>query len=581
MKIHIVKLGETLVQLAAKYGVELAKLIAANPHILNPDKIETGMKIKVPTAPKPLEPAEGTYAFKHVVKQGDTLWKLSKAWEVTLQELIAANPHLKNPNVLLTGEVVYIPKKNHSPAAPIEGGAPETDNLNPDEHPFTPIGEPPGASGEATQPDGVVTEPQMQAPAAGDAAPGLHTGDVTPGLHTGDISPGLYTGDIVPGLHTGDSAPGLHAGIPPQPQEWQGVPEGAPPQEWQGMPADMPHMQQPFTGPGAEAGAPSDWWSYEPLMPHGQAAQAGAYAQAQYGMHFPQHPQAQFPLPGHPQAQFPLPGHPQAPMLPQAPLMAEPFAGLQGWEQPQVVHPFAQANVPAVEAFDQAQPEFPSMPQQPFEQFAAPYGMYPPHGSAFPHTYHEALATPYTYGSGFADPHAPAHAYAHALAHDHANAHAHAHVHSHAYAPANPFSCCSGPKMALPYAAEGAMPYTAPLMAPYVTAAPMPSELMPPEHLYAPYPAHGAELPVYPTDAPGGQYELEGLKIDEKEAELDVTIDAPKPRGKTKSLPVAPASVRRTKPLSDREKLSVYLRSLRQNAPAKSRRQPNLPWINV
>nr|WP_281423158.1 LysM peptidoglycan-binding domain-containing protein [Paenibacillus oenotherae] len=47
---------------------------------------------------------------QHVVKQGDTLWKLSKAWGVPLSDMIKANPQLKNPNVLLTGEIVNIPK---------------------------------------------------------------------------------------------------------------------------------------------------------------------------------------------------------------------------------------------------------------------------------------------------------------------------------------------------------------------------------------------------------------------------------------------------------------------------------------
>ncbi|MGO4272472.1 hypothetical protein AB4Z22_21975, partial [Paenibacillus sp. TAF58] len=41
------------------------------------------------------------------------LWKLGKAWDVPLQDMIKANPHLKNPNVLMTGEIVYVPKMHH------------------------------------------------------------------------------------------------------------------------------------------------------------------------------------------------------------------------------------------------------------------------------------------------------------------------------------------------------------------------------------------------------------------------------------------------------------------------------------
>ncbi|WP_019533509.1 LysM peptidoglycan-binding domain-containing protein, partial [Paenibacillus ginsengihumi] len=110
MKIHIVKQGDTLYELAQKYNVELDKLIAANPQLADPNVLEIGMKVKIPDAPKPVAPPS-EIAHKHVVVQGDTLWKLGKAWGVPLPEMIAANPHLKNPNVLMTGETVFIPKK--------------------------------------------------------------------------------------------------------------------------------------------------------------------------------------------------------------------------------------------------------------------------------------------------------------------------------------------------------------------------------------------------------------------------------------------------------------------------------------
>ncbi|TDF97656.1 LysM peptidoglycan-binding domain-containing protein [Paenibacillus piri] len=109
MKIHMVKKGDTLYDIANKYNVELDKLIAFNPQIADPNVIEVGMKVKIPTGTKPATPP-GDYLYKHVVVQGDTLWKLGKAWNVPLQNMIEANPQLKNPNVLMTGEIVFIPK---------------------------------------------------------------------------------------------------------------------------------------------------------------------------------------------------------------------------------------------------------------------------------------------------------------------------------------------------------------------------------------------------------------------------------------------------------------------------------------
>lgn len=51
MKIHIVKEGDTLYKLAQKYGVEVEDIIACNPLIANPDELIVGLKVKIPTQP--------------------------------------------------------------------------------------------------------------------------------------------------------------------------------------------------------------------------------------------------------------------------------------------------------------------------------------------------------------------------------------------------------------------------------------------------------------------------------------------------------------------------------------------------
>lgn len=122
MKIHIVKKGDTLYELAQKYNIELDKLIAANPQIPDPNVLDIGMKVKIPHSPKPITPPTD-YLYKHVVVQGDSLWKLGKAWGIPLADMIAANPQLKNPNVLMTGDVIYIPKLNPEPSQKQVAGA--------------------------------------------------------------------------------------------------------------------------------------------------------------------------------------------------------------------------------------------------------------------------------------------------------------------------------------------------------------------------------------------------------------------------------------------------------------------------
>lgn len=45
----------------------------------------------------------------HTVVQGETLWGIAQAWGVTLGELLAKNPQLKNPNVIQPGQVLMMP----------------------------------------------------------------------------------------------------------------------------------------------------------------------------------------------------------------------------------------------------------------------------------------------------------------------------------------------------------------------------------------------------------------------------------------------------------------------------------------
>lgn len=52
MKIHIVQKGDTLWEIAKKYGVNFEELKQVNPQLASPDMIMPGMKIKVPSSTK-------------------------------------------------------------------------------------------------------------------------------------------------------------------------------------------------------------------------------------------------------------------------------------------------------------------------------------------------------------------------------------------------------------------------------------------------------------------------------------------------------------------------------------------------
>ncbi len=45
----------------------------------------------------------------HTVKSGDTIWKIAVKYQVGMSEIIAANPHIKNPNLIYPGQKITIP----------------------------------------------------------------------------------------------------------------------------------------------------------------------------------------------------------------------------------------------------------------------------------------------------------------------------------------------------------------------------------------------------------------------------------------------------------------------------------------
>lgn len=53
--------------------------------------------------------AEETGGTFYTVRKGDTLWGIAKQYDVTLASLIAANPQIKNPNLIYPGDRVRLP----------------------------------------------------------------------------------------------------------------------------------------------------------------------------------------------------------------------------------------------------------------------------------------------------------------------------------------------------------------------------------------------------------------------------------------------------------------------------------------
>jgi len=54
-------------------------------------------------------PSGATTQIRYVVKPGDTLWRIATTYGVTVQAIVTANA-LTNPNLILPGQVLIIPK---------------------------------------------------------------------------------------------------------------------------------------------------------------------------------------------------------------------------------------------------------------------------------------------------------------------------------------------------------------------------------------------------------------------------------------------------------------------------------------
>lgn len=94
---YIVKKGDTLNKIAKANNMSLSDLLALNPQISNPNRINVGDKINLVKATSVI----------YKVKAGDTLTKIAKANNTTVQKLAELNG-LSNPSLIRVGQELRI-----------------------------------------------------------------------------------------------------------------------------------------------------------------------------------------------------------------------------------------------------------------------------------------------------------------------------------------------------------------------------------------------------------------------------------------------------------------------------------------
>ena len=124
--IHDVAKGETLYSLARRYGVTVDEIKGANAALA--EGLKAGQRIKIPVkAEEPTPQSVATPQVRvHKVMKGETLYSLAKMNGLSVEELQAANPHIRKG--LKAGQLIDIPQRG----AAIEPSQGETTpNLTP------------------------------------------------------------------------------------------------------------------------------------------------------------------------------------------------------------------------------------------------------------------------------------------------------------------------------------------------------------------------------------------------------------------------------------------------------------------
>lgn len=99
---HVVKAGDTVYSIANAYGVEVGEIYSQNPGTTK--GINIGQSLIIPQ--KETQAVVKTFIFKHKIKSKETLFSVSQAYNITVAELLQANPGLDESTFTIGREIV-------------------------------------------------------------------------------------------------------------------------------------------------------------------------------------------------------------------------------------------------------------------------------------------------------------------------------------------------------------------------------------------------------------------------------------------------------------------------------------------
>jgi peptidoglycan DL-endopeptidase LytE len=128
---HKISKGDNLSTIAKKYGVKVKDIADANPNAPKILKLNSTLLIpnknKTIAATKEVEAPVNTTPGTHEVLQKETLWGISKKYNVSVDDLKNANPTLETEGLKI-GQQIIIPSNNTVASSENTSKNPETEN---------------------------------------------------------------------------------------------------------------------------------------------------------------------------------------------------------------------------------------------------------------------------------------------------------------------------------------------------------------------------------------------------------------------------------------------------------------------
>lgn len=95
---YIIQKGDTLYRIARRFAINVSAIKSANPQLTNMDYIVPGQVLQIPIRT----------TNRYVIQAGDTFYDLSRRFNISLADLLSANPGV-DPRRLLIGQTIILP----------------------------------------------------------------------------------------------------------------------------------------------------------------------------------------------------------------------------------------------------------------------------------------------------------------------------------------------------------------------------------------------------------------------------------------------------------------------------------------